>query len=97
MGDPLGDLSLSAEDIIARDHIVFDLCRGQPEVGSAIEGKDIEVRGAQHDALARTEASHGWKYPVVMLFSGGYQRINASVIARSIQSLDETFQLFSER
>ena len=59
-GDPLGQLSLSAEGIIKRDEAIFRICMNQ-------------------------------KIPVMMILSGGYQQVNAEVIANSIENLYEKF------
>lgn len=59
-GDPLGDLSVTADGIIMRDEYVFQTCRDN-------------------------------NCPLVMVLSGGYQKINASIIAQSIINLHDKF------
>ena len=59
-GDPLGNLSLTADGIIKRDEAVFRMCLKN-------------------------------EIPVVMILSGGYQKVNAEVIANSIANLYDRF------
>ena len=59
-GDPLGELSMTRETILARDEQVVGMCRRM----------DV---------------------PVAMLLSGGYQQINAEIIADSLENLSNKF------
>ena len=53
IGDPLGNMNISAEGMIARDETIFRMCIDR-------------------------------NIPLVMVLSGGYQKINAEIIALSI-------------
>jgi histone deacetylase 11 len=59
-GDPLGNLSITAEGIIIRDEMMIQMCVDR-------------------------------KIPVAMFLSGGYQKVNAEIIANSIQNLLQKF------
>lgn len=66
VGDPLGQMNISAEGIMERDRIVFQQCLDK-------------------------------QIPVVMLLSGGYQKSNAEVIARSIANLKQSLNLWQNQ
>lgn len=60
IGDPLGNMNISAEGMIARDETIFKMCINR-------------------------------NIPLVMVLSGGYQKINAEIIALSIENLYSKF------
>ena len=61
--------------------------------GDPLGGMNVSERGViQRDQLVFGKAL-SQKVPLVMVLSGGYQKSNAAVIARSIQNLFQTFGL----
>lgn len=61
--------------------------------GDPLGGMDISPQGViRRDEMVFAQALQR-KIPIVMLLSGGYQKSNADVIARSIRNLDQRFDL----